>query len=64
MKKMRLKYKSKIMEAIHEYALGLFEVGAITEEEMREFDRACLVQDEPQPAPKAVRPAKRALASV
>jgi DNA-binding transcriptional regulator YiaG len=47
---MRLKYKSKIMEAIHEDALGLFEVGAITAEEMREFDRACLEQE-----PKAVR---------
>jgi DNA-binding transcriptional regulator YiaG len=45
---MRLKYKSKIMEAIHEDALGLFEVGAITEEQMREFDRACL-EPETQP---------------
>jgi DNA-binding transcriptional regulator YiaG len=58
-----LKYKSKILQMLHEDAVGNFEVGAITAEEMREYDRDCLVQ-EPQPAPKAARPAKRALASV
>jgi hypothetical protein len=55
-----LKYKSKILQMLHEDAVGNFEVGAITAEEMREFDRDCLVQ-EPQPAPKAVR-IKRAAA--
>jgi putative transcriptional regulator len=48
------KYKSEIMEAIHEDALGLFEAGAISEEEMREFDRDCLARDETV-KPKAVR---------
>jgi putative transcriptional regulator len=64
---MKLKYKSKIFKMLHEDATGLFEIGAISEERMREYDRACLVQ-EPKPAPQpkstAVRPAKRALASV
>lgn len=49
---MRLKYKSKIHEALHEDAAGLFEIGAISEERMREWDNRCLVL-EPQPAPKA-----------
>jgi putative transcriptional regulator len=57
---MKLKYKSKIFKMLHEDATGLFEIGAISEERMREYDRACLVQ-EPQPAPKAARAAKRAL---
>jgi DNA-binding transcriptional regulator YiaG len=60
---MGLKYKSEIFKMLHEDSVADFEAGAITAEEMREFDRACLVQ-EPKPAPKAVRPAKRALASV
>jgi putative transcriptional regulator len=59
---MGLKYKSKIFKMLHEDATGLFEIGAISEERMREYDRACLVQDR-QPKPKAVRTAKRALAS-
>jgi DNA-binding transcriptional regulator YiaG len=59
---MGLKYKTKILKMIHEEALANFEVGAITIERMREYDRACLVQ-EPKPEPKAVRTAKRALAS-
>jgi DNA-binding transcriptional regulator YiaG len=57
---MGLKYKSEIFKMLHEDSVADFEAGAITEEEMREFDRACLVQDEPA-APKAARTAKRAL---
>jgi DNA-binding transcriptional regulator YiaG len=49
-----VKYKSKILQMLHEDAVENFEIGAITEEEMREYDRDCLVQ-EPQSAPKAVR---------
>jgi DNA-binding transcriptional regulator YiaG len=56
------RYKSEIMMVLHEMGKGLFEVGAITEEQMREYDRDCLVQDEPA-KPKAARAPKRALAS-
>jgi DNA-binding transcriptional regulator YiaG len=59
---MKLKYKSKIFKMLHEDATGLFEIGAISEKRMREYDRACLVQ-EAQPKPKAARTAKRALSS-
>ena len=40
---MKQKYKSQIMEAIHEEAQALFEVGAIDEERMTEYDNACFV---------------------
>jgi len=39
------KYKSDAYEAIHEDAMALFEVGAISEAELKEFDEACLVQE-------------------
>jgi DNA-binding transcriptional regulator YiaG len=51
------------MMVLHEMGKGLFEVGAITEEQMREYDRDCLVQ-EPNPEPKSASTTKRALASV
>jgi DNA-binding transcriptional regulator YiaG len=57
------KYKTKILKVLHQMAVEDFKIGAISEERMREYDRACLVQ-EPKPASKAVRVAKRALASV
>ena len=39
---MAKKYKSEAMAAIHETMEGLFEVGAIDKQTMREFDEACL----------------------
>jgi DNA-binding transcriptional regulator YiaG len=42
-----MKYKSDIYEAIYQDALADFEVGAITEERMREYDEMCLAP-EPQ----------------
>jgi DNA-binding transcriptional regulator YiaG len=56
------RYKSEIMLVLHQDAEGLFQVGAISEKEMRRYDRDCLVQER-QPKPKAVRSTKRALAS-
>jgi DNA-binding transcriptional regulator YiaG len=57
------RYKSEIMMVLHQDAEGLFQVGAISEERMRRYDHACLVQDEPA-MPKARKPrpacAKRA----
>ena len=40
-----MKYKSEIFEAIHQDAMADFEVGAISEARMREFDEMCLVQE-------------------
>jgi DNA-binding transcriptional regulator YiaG len=42
------------MMVLHQDAMSLFEIGAISEKEMRRWDRDCLVQ-EPKPEPKAVR---------
>ena len=39
------KYKSDIYEAVHEDAMADFEVGAISEARMREYDEMCLVQE-------------------
>ena len=37
-----MKYKSDILETIHENALANFEIGAISEARMREYDEMCL----------------------
>jgi DNA-binding transcriptional regulator YiaG len=42
---MGIKYQSEILRAIHEEAVANFEVGAITEAEMREYDRDCLIEE-------------------
>ena len=39
---MALKYKTKLMEAIHETAMGLHETGTMDKKTMREFDLLCL----------------------
>jgi DNA-binding transcriptional regulator YiaG len=46
-----VKYKSKILQMLHEDAVKNFDIGAITEEEMREYDRDCLVQEAPPMPP-------------
>ena len=38
------KYKSEIYEVVHQDAMANFEVGAISEARMREFDEMCFVQ--------------------
>jgi len=38
------KYRSEIAEGIHESARDLFEIGLISEAEMKEFDKTCLVE--------------------
>ena len=38
-------YKSEIYEVVHQDAVANYEVGAISESEMREFDKMCLVQE-------------------
>jgi DNA-binding transcriptional regulator YiaG len=41
--KMKKKYQSEVMEAIHEEAQALFEAGAIDEKRMTEYDQACFL---------------------
>ena len=50
-----MKYKSEIFEVIHQDAVANFEVGAISEAKMKEFDEMCLVK-EPEPAYEAEKP--------
>jgi len=40
-----MKYKSEIYEVVHQDAMANFEVGAISEAQMREFDEMCLARD-------------------
>jgi len=42
---MKKKYQSKILQAIHEDAAGMHKLGIISDAEMREFDKDCLVQE-------------------
>ncbi|MCL2042980.1 MAG: hypothetical protein FWG89_02450 [Treponema sp.] len=39
-----MKYKSNILEMIHENAMANFEIGAISEARMQEYDEMCLVK--------------------
>ena len=41
----KMKYKSDILETIHESAVEKFEIGAISEAKMREYDDMCLVKE-------------------
>ena len=41
------KYRSEAMEPIYENALANFEIGAISEERFREYERACFVPETP-----------------
>ena len=40
-----MKYKSEIYEVVHQDAKANFEIGAISEAQMKEFDEMCLVQE-------------------
>jgi DNA-binding transcriptional regulator YiaG len=40
---MKRKYQSEILKAIHEDAAANYAVGAISADEMREYDQNCLV---------------------
>ncbi|MDR1149310.1 MAG: hypothetical protein LBK66_11835 [Spirochaetaceae bacterium] len=56
-------YRDEMAMVIHEDALALYKAGALTEEETREFDRECFVE-EPEPFPyPARRVSNRQLAS-
>jgi putative transcriptional regulator len=51
---MKKRYKNTHYEAIHSAAVGLFKIGAINAEEMREYDEACFAKPAaPVPHPVA-----------
>jgi len=39
------KYYSEALEAVHQSAKDLLEIGAISEKEMKKFDEGCLVNE-------------------
>jgi len=39
------KYRSEICKVMHQDAVADFEIGAISEAEMREYDELCFVQE-------------------
>jgi len=41
-----VRYKSDIFETIHENAIANFEIGAISQARMREYDEMCLAQED------------------
>jgi DNA-binding transcriptional regulator YiaG len=44
-----MKYKSEICEVMHQDAMADFKVGAISEKEMRKYDKMCLVKEPKAP---------------
>jgi DNA-binding transcriptional regulator YiaG len=56
---MKKRYKSDIFKVLHEAAVAKFEIGAISEERMREADRACLIPDVPKVSTQAHTTATR-----
>jgi len=38
-----MKYKSEILEVLHENAVEMYKIGGITEASMREYDEMCLL---------------------
>jgi putative transcriptional regulator len=47
-----MKYKSEIYEVVHQDAVEMFKIGAISEDRMKEYDKKCLIQ-EPETTPAA-----------
>jgi putative transcriptional regulator len=42
---MKKKYYSEALKAVHESAKDLYEIGALSEKEMNEFDEGCFVKE-------------------
>jgi DNA-binding transcriptional regulator YiaG len=55
---MKEKYQTELLGALHETAVGLHKIGVINNDEMREYDKDCLVQS-PKAARKAEQPVER-----
>jgi len=44
-----MKYKSEILEVVHQSAVEKYKIGAITEDRMREYDEMCLALETESP---------------
>jgi DNA-binding transcriptional regulator YiaG len=56
---LKKRYQSEMLQVIHEDMKGMYELGIISDAEMRKFDKECLVQ-EPKPVYKSVSSARKA----
>ena len=52
-----MKYKGEVYEVVHQDAVSMYKVGAISEERMKEYDEMCLAQ-ESEPVYKAEKSLK------
>ena len=57
-----MKYKSEILEVLHENAVEMYKIGGITETSMREYDEMCLVK-QPEASYSAQKPRKTGYAA-
>jgi DNA-binding transcriptional regulator YiaG len=55
---MKNKYKSEFLESLHETSVGLHNIGVISDKEMREYDRDCLVSAPKTPSESTSVPVK------
>jgi DNA-binding transcriptional regulator YiaG len=54
---LKKKYQSEILKVCHQDAEALHRIGAITDDEMAEYDRDCLVNpSKPAKVPETVQP--------
>ena len=49
-----MKYKSEILEVLHENAVEMYKIGGITETSMREYDEMCLANPKKEKTPSFV----------
>ena len=59
-----MKYRSDILEVIHESASEKFKIGAISEERMREYDKMCLSSETGADEASAAQKTKTELADL
>ena len=48
------KYKSELYEVLHELDLDFFEAGAISEDEFRELEKDCFIDEDETPKEKSL----------
>jgi DNA-binding transcriptional regulator YiaG len=61
-----MKYKGEVYEVVHQDAVSMYKVGAISDERMKEYDEMCLVQESPAvyEAEKSLEPSVQAVEHV
>jgi hypothetical protein len=61
-KQMHKKYQSELLMVLHQDAISLHRIGALSDTEMREFDEDCLLREEQPPAAPRSQPISPAYA--